>query len=78
MHTVNTREARIRLSELLTEAEHGQIVSITRHGREVARLVPPVGTTSFSLPDLAGFRNSIAVKTPTAETVQAMRREERY
>jgi prevent-host-death family protein len=32
-------EAKNRLSELLDRVEHGEEVTITRHGKEVARLV---------------------------------------
>ena len=34
-------EAKNRLSELLKLVENGQEVTITRHGKPVARLVPP-------------------------------------
>ena len=39
--TVGVREARARLAELVDRAERGEIVVITRSGREVARLSPP-------------------------------------
>jgi prevent-host-death family protein len=41
MREVGTFEAKNRLSELLDLVEHGEEVTITRHGKEVARLVPP-------------------------------------
>ena len=34
-------EAKTHLSELVARAEAGETVTITRHGRPVARLVPP-------------------------------------
>ena len=40
--TVGVREARARLAELVARAERGETVVITRSGREVARLGPPV------------------------------------
>jgi prevent-host-death family protein len=40
--TVGIREARGRLAELVDRAERGEIVVITRSGREVARLGPPL------------------------------------
>jgi prevent-host-death family protein len=40
---VGAREARASFSELLERAERGETISITRRGREVARLVPPNG-----------------------------------
>jgi prevent-host-death family protein len=39
-------EARNRLGQLLDLVEHGEEVVITRHGKAVARLVPP--KTGFS------------------------------
>ncbi len=43
MRKVGAFEAKNKLSELLDLAERGEEVVITRHGREVARLVPPKG-----------------------------------
>jgi prevent-host-death family protein len=79
MHRVNVREARSLLGKLLTEAEHGTVVSITRRGREVARIVPPVRASSQGFPDLSEFRGSIKVKgKPTSRAVADARNEERY
>jgi prevent-host-death family protein len=41
---VGTFEAKNRLSALLDQVEQGAEVTITRHGRAVARLVPVSGT----------------------------------
>ena len=79
MHTINAREARSHLSKLLTEAERGGVISITRRGREVARIVPPEASGERGLPDLAEFRRSIKVKgKPTSRVVIDARNEERY
>lgn len=40
MTTVGAYEAKTHLPRLLAEVEKGAIVTITRHGREIARLVP--------------------------------------
>ena len=40
MKHVSLADAKARLSELVTEAEHGGTVEITRRGKVVARLVP--------------------------------------
>lgn len=78
MHTVNAREARRRLSDLLSAAEHGGTISITRRGREVARLTPPEEPGVSRLPDLSEFRAAIKVKgKPLSETILDMRNEER-
>lgn len=39
MKTVNLAEAKAKLSELVTEAERGEVVEITRRGKPVARIV---------------------------------------
>ena len=41
MQKVGAFEAKNKLSELLDRAERGEEIVITRHGKEVARLVPP-------------------------------------
>lgn len=79
MHTITAREARKTLSTLLTEAENGHVISITRRGHEVARLVPPDMAEDINFPDMSEFRNSIKVKgKPTSEVLVDMRNEERY
>jgi len=40
MKTVNTHEAKSRLSRLLTEVERGEEIVVARAGRPVAKLVP--------------------------------------
>ncbi len=40
MRTVSASEARQKLSQLLGDVERGEVVSITRRGRPVARLTP--------------------------------------
>lgn len=39
-NSVGAFEAKTRLSELLEQVEQGKVVTITRRGRPVARLVP--------------------------------------
>ncbi|MCC2665613.1 MAG: hypothetical protein K0S35_3535 [Geminicoccaceae bacterium] len=40
MKTVGTFEAKTHLSSLLEQVERGEEITITRHGKAVARLVP--------------------------------------
>jgi prevent-host-death family protein len=42
MRTVGVLEAKTRLSELVAQAAAGESVTITRHGKPVAMLVPVV------------------------------------
>ena len=42
MRSIGVRELKANLSEILREVdEDGQVVEVTRHGRVVARLMPP-------------------------------------
>jgi prevent-host-death family protein len=45
MRTVGSYEAKTHLPRLLEQVEHGETITITRHGKPVARLVPAVATT---------------------------------
>lgn len=47
MKEIGSFEAKNTLSALLDLAESGEEIIITRHGKEVARLVPPRGTVSL-------------------------------
>ena len=79
MGPVNLKEARRRLSALVTAAERGESVVITRRGKDVARLVPPAPGPLQPFPDLAEFRASIKIKgRGLTDELLAMRREERY
>jgi prevent-host-death family protein len=51
MHTVGSYEAKTHLPQLLERVEHGETITITRHGKPVARLVPAVDSTPR--PDVA-------------------------
>jgi len=53
-------------------------VTITRRGREVARLVPAKHEAGGNLPDLTAFRASLRARERTlSEELLIMRREER-
>jgi len=45
MTTVGAYDAKTHLPRLLDEVERGATVTITKHGREVARLVPALPAT---------------------------------
>lgn len=45
--TVTATAAKATILRLLDEAAAGDEIEITRHGRPVARLVPPVGSRSL-------------------------------
>ena len=83
MIQVNVRDARERLAELLSAAEAGQTVEVTRHGQAVAHIVPPPKSQAeghtTGLPDLAEFRRSLG-KTPRKgkASIVTLREQDRY
>ncbi|MBI4195285.1 MAG: type II toxin-antitoxin system prevent-host-death family antitoxin [Betaproteobacteria bacterium] len=68
MERVGIYEAKSRLSELIEQAEAGNEVTITRHGKPVAKLVPakagkPVDRTAL-FKEISAVRRSIKLKKP--------------
>ena len=59
MATVGSYEAKTHLPQLLERVEHGETITITRHGKPVARLVPAAVAT--------------APRPDVAEVIEAMR-----
>jgi prevent-host-death family protein len=45
MAEIGAFEAKTHLSRLLDQAERGETITITRHGKAVARLVPVAGSS---------------------------------
>jgi prevent-host-death family protein len=79
MESVNLREARRRLGELVDRAGQGDPVVITRRGKAVARLEPVGKTPGPPLPDLAAFRGTIRTRgRPLSQAVVRGRREARF
>ena len=83
MRSVNIREARQKLSDLVDAAEQGQSVLITRHGKQVARLEPAGPAEGAPLPDLSAFRESIrraagGKGAPLSKVVREARKQARY
>jgi prevent-host-death family protein len=80
MGSVNLKEARARLSDLVRTVEHGGSVTITRRGKIVARLIPPETTPAYKkAPDLSGFRASLKSEgKPLSQIVIENRRKVRH
>ncbi|MDZ3836887.1 MAG: type II toxin-antitoxin system prevent-host-death family antitoxin [Rhodospirillales bacterium] len=51
MKTLGTFEAKTHLSTLLEQVERGEEITITRHGKAIARLVPVGAISSDGLGD---------------------------
>jgi prevent-host-death family protein len=68
MESVGIYEAKARLSELVEQAEAGRVVTITRHGRSVAKLVPARQLRrldrSALMDEIAAFSKTVRLKRP--------------
>jgi prevent-host-death family protein len=69
MITVPVFEAKTRLSELLSRAERGEVVTITRHGVPAARLVP-ASTAEDSHADGVAQRDAVAAAFAALATLR--------
>jgi prevent-host-death family protein len=77
MLEVNVKQVRSKLGQLLRQVERGHDILLTKHGKEVACLVPPQKTDR--LPSLKEFRRAIAAPEQSlSRTVLAGRDEERH
>ncbi len=79
MRRVSVKETQSSLRILLDRVKAGEEVVISRRGKDVARIVPPL-QKSLRLPDLSALRASIirAHGEPISSLVSRMRKEERY
>jgi len=83
MTTVGAFEAKTHLSALLDRVERGEEVTITRHGRAVARLVPAhehdPAVTAAAIERIARRRNALHNESGTfsLEEILAFRDEGR-
>jgi prevent-host-death family protein len=76
MTSISVAEAKARLSDLVSRAEDGEELVITRHGKPVARLVP-VKKTPTAFPSLKAFRASMPkATTPSVVLLRGMRDDE--
>ena len=78
MDSINLKEARRRLGELVSAAEHGETIIITKRGKRVARIMPIEQKRRRKFPDLSAFRATIKIKGRNlSQELFAMREEER-
>ena len=76
MRFIDAFEARTHLSRLLDEAEKGEVITITKRGRPVARLMPPApvdrGRATKAVSNLRALRRQIGW-SGTVEEILALR-----
>jgi prevent-host-death family protein len=80
MNSVSLAEAKAHLSALIDRVEAGETVTITRRGKEVARLSPPVRPRERFDPDeLRALTDTMPLRnTDAGEFMRRVRDEERY
>ncbi|SEH06444.1 type II toxin-antitoxin system Phd/YefM family antitoxin [Candidatus Venteria ishoeyi] len=80
MRTISLAEAKTHLSELLNQAEIGEEIIITRHGRPVAKLAGISKTIKpFPFTELETLRNAQPkAKNDSVSLLQSLREESRY
>ena len=59
--TINVKEFRRHLAEVLSRVEQGEEVVITRNDKPVARLAPPGQTPTLDLAELEAFHEELDV-----------------
>jgi prevent-host-death family protein len=80
MRSYTLRELRSHLSEAIRLVSAGEVVAVTKRGREVARILPPTSAASLrKLPSLAEERAAMVANGAkiTTSSVVALRDEER-
>jgi prevent-host-death family protein len=80
MKHVSVADAKARFSELVTQAESGQSIEITRRGKVVARLVPTsTERPKIDVEALKRFRATLGGPlTDTDEEIRAWKDEQKY
>ena len=64
MKTVGSYEAKTHLPRLLDEVEKGERITITKHGRPVAMLIPPTGQVAVDPDELIAWMREFRQRHP--------------
>ena len=70
MRSVGTFEAKTHLSALLEQVERGEEITITRHGKAVARLVPVDAVSQDRLERYRGAAEELPARAPARRSVR--------
>lgn len=78
MQTINVRETRERLSNILDAVAAGEEIVILRHGKPAARLTAAL-PEKIQFPNRSGLRASLPTsRESSAQVVRELRDDERY
>ena len=80
MNSYSLAEAKAHLSALIDRVEAGETVTITRRGKEVARVLPPeTSRRKIDADELRALTDQMPLRdTDACEFILKMRDEERY
>jgi len=80
MKTVTATEAKANFSSLLADAERGEVINITRHGKTIARLSPEADDAARrkqAVEELKAWRKTLPRTGITIEDILSARDEGR-
>ena len=72
MSSVGTYEAKTHLPALLKRVEEGETITITNHGRAVARLVPALEPTERPISEILDSLDSKRIRLEPGETIRGL------
>ena len=79
MEHINLADTKAHLSEIIDRVEAGESIGITRHGKLVARITPPVPVkTKIDISMLEALDKIIPMQTESAVDIIRRMRDERY
>lgn len=74
---VSVKELRSNLADLLSRAEEGEEITVTRNGKAIVKLVSSKAERGLELEDLAAFRKTLGIRSKH-NPVLTLRKGERF
>jgi prevent-host-death family protein len=74
---VSVRELRENLAALLSKAEEGEEITVTRKGKAIVKLTSSKARRGLELDELAAFRKTLNFR-PKHNPVLTLRKDERF
>lgn len=66
MQMISIKDAKNRLTELAKQVEHGQVITITRHGKPIVDIVPHVAKAGLNIKAGQQYLLDQGIKQPIA------------
>jgi prevent-host-death family protein len=74
---ITVRDLRQNLAKVLSKAEQGEEITVTRNGEAIVKLVSSKQNLGIDLEQLAAFREDLGLKSKR-NPVLSLRKEERF